>query len=130
MFKASSAVVALAVAAAASLATSPGHAADPPSSDRSVAGERVPSTGVTVPEQPAQPKVPSQTRAPRSAKATAGSLSGGQASNCDVLRARYRRSQSCFAPYRLQNGGIKPEAFKFCKQVPNPSLKCGSAVIQ
>ena len=128
MSKASSRVVALAVLA--SLATSLCLAADAPSSDRSVPGEKVPSTGVMVPEQPAQPKLPSRTDRSLPATATAGSLSGGQESDCDVLRARYRRSQTCFAPYRLQNGGIKPEAYKFCKQVPNPSLKCGSAVIE
>ena len=128
MSKASSRLATLAVIA--SLATSLCFAADPPSGDRSVPGEKVPSTGVTVPEQPAQPKLPKRPNRALPAKATAGSMSGGEESDCDALRARYRRSQSCFAPYRLQNGGIKPEAYKFCEQVPNPSLKCGSAVIQ
>ena len=128
MPKTSLKVVTLAVAA--SLAASLSFAAEVPTSDRSVPGEKAPSTGVTVPEQPAQPKLPKRPNRALPAKATAGSLSGGQASDCDALRARYRRSQTCFAPYRLQNGGIKPEAYKFCEQIPNPSLKCGSAVIQ
>ena len=121
----------LALALVSSFAATTVHALDAPISDRSVPGEVVPSTGVMVPEKPSRPPLPPRPRRPLPPKATAGSLGGGGSTvNCDALRARYARSQSCFAPYRLQNGGIKPEAFKYCKQVPNPSLKCGSAVVQ
>jgi len=59
---------------------------------------------------------------------TAGSLGGPAAPDCAALRKRYAESQACFAPYRLANGGIKPEAFKRCREVPDPALTCGPAV--
>ena len=34
---------------------------------------------------------------------------------------RFERSGACFAPYRLAGGGIKPEAFKHCTEVPMPT---------
>ena len=113
------------LACAAFLATS-ALAADPPASDRSTAGTAAPSTGVTVPEASAPP-------VPASSATTvkkAGSLSGPAASECASLRQEYAKSQACFAPYRLANGGIKPEAAGRCKEVTNPAPKCGSDVAE
>jgi hypothetical protein len=49
--------------------------------------------------------------------------------NCEELRRRYRASQECFAPYRLANGALRPEAFILCgPDVPDPSAQCGIPV--
>ena len=60
----------------------------------------------------------------------AGSLSGPAANECTALRQEYAKSQACFAPYRLANGGLKPEAAARCKEVANPAPKCGSEVVE
>ena len=59
----------------------------------------------------------------------AGSLSGPAPPDCAALRKRYAESQACFSPYRLANGGIKPEAFKRCHEMPDPALTCGPAIV-
>jgi hypothetical protein len=88
-----------------------------------VPGTVVPSTGTTQGSKAAQPRSP----APPS---TAGSLSGPDKDNrCPALRKRYAQSQSCFSRFRLKNGGLKPGAYRKCKEIPNPSLQCGSAVV-
>ena len=101
-------------------------AAEPPVSDRSTPGTATPSTGVTVPEPSAPPP---QTASSAATVKKAGSLSGPAASECAALRQEYAKSQACFAPYRLANGGIKPEAAGRCKEVVNPAPKCGSEVV-
>lgn len=115
----------LGLACAAGLATA-AIAADPPTGDRSTPGTVTPSTGVTTPESSAPPRPASS---PASAK-QAGSLSGPAASECAALRREYAKSQACFAPYRLANGGIKPEAAGLCREVVNPAPKCGSDVAE
>ncbi len=88
-----------------------------------VPGTVVPSTGTTQGSKATQPPSP----APPS---TAGSLSGPDKDNrCPELRKRYAQSQSCFSRFRLKNGGLKPGAYRKCKEVPNPALQCGSAVV-
>ncbi len=101
-------------------------AADLPAGDRSTPGTAAPSTGVTVPD-PSAPS-PQPTVSAATAK-KAGSLSGPAASECAALRQEYAKSQACFAPYRLANGGLKPEAARRCKEVVNPAPKCGSEVV-
>lgn len=39
---------------------------------------------------------------------------------CEEQKRRYAESQACFAPYRLANGGIRPEAYEKCKEAPQP----------
>ena len=91
--------------------------------ERSVAGTVLPSSGTTVGSKPVQPISPTP-------PSTAGSLSGpGRGSRCAALRRRYAQSQSCFAHFRLKNGGLRPGAFQKCKQIKNPALQCGSAVV-
>ena len=46
-------------------------------------------------------------------------------SDCASLQHAYVESQECFAPYVMANGAIRSEAFKHCKTVIDPSLKCG-----
>ena len=47
------------------------------------------------------------------------------ASDCAELLRRYRESQECFAPYRMANGAIRPEAFQLCgPDVLDPSGQC------
>ena len=46
-------------------------------------------------------------------------------SDCAELLRRYRESQECFAPYRMANGGLRPEAFQLCgPDLPDPSGQC------
>ena len=99
-------------------------AADPPADDRSTPGSAAPSTGVTVPPPSAPQPEPASSAAKK-----AGSLSGPAASECAALRQEYAKSQACFAPYRLANGGLKPEAASRCREVANPAPKCGSEVV-
>lgn len=115
----------LAVAIGATLGN-PVPAADAASGERSVPGTVVPSTGTTVPAKPEPQGRPKG--AARAPAVKAGSLSGTPNGDCAALHRQYARSQACFAPYRLTNGGLKPEAFRHCKQVENPAIKCSSAV--
>lgn len=47
---------------------------------------------------------------------------GEKRMRCREKWREYRESQACFAPYRLANGGVKAEAFKYCKEVKQPEL--------
>ncbi len=61
--------------------------------------------------------------------ATAGTIGDTTAGpDCPALWRRYLDSQACFEPYRLANGGLKPEAFRHCKVVVSPAPRCGSLV--
>ncbi|MGN6388047.1 MAG: DUF4124 domain-containing protein [Burkholderiaceae bacterium] len=40
---------------------------------------------------------------------------------CDASMRRYLESDRCFALYRLANGGVKAEAFRYCVPVVQPS---------
>ncbi|MDQ2928674.1 MAG: hypothetical protein M3R22_11025 [Pseudomonadota bacterium] len=65
---------------------------------------------------------------PANRPTTAGSLSGSQqptTSECAALRKLYLDSQACFEPYRMAHGGLRREAFKHCKNVVDPSPRCG-----
>jgi hypothetical protein len=101
-------------------------AADPPGDARATPGSVVPSTGTTAIPAEKVERPASATSAARPAK-SAGSLNGPTTADCAALRKRYAESQACFAPYRLANGGIKPEAAKHCREVADPALKCGPA---
>lgn len=115
----------LAAAAYAVVIASTAFAADPPANDRATPGTVVPSTGVTKADPPATP-APSPARP---ASSSAGSLSGPPPADCAALRQEYAKSQACFAPYRLANGGLKPEAARRCKEVANPGSRCGPEVV-
>lgn len=39
---------------------------------------------------------------------------------CLVAWHRYAASQACFDAYRVVGGGLKPEAFQRCKEMPEP----------
>lgn len=39
---------------------------------------------------------------------------------CEEQWERYNASQACFAPFRLANGAIRPEAFENCVTIPQP----------
>jgi hypothetical protein len=92
------------------MAGAPASAADGPSDDRSTPGTVVPSTGTT-------------------AAPSSGPVSQGDSPACAALRKQYAQSQACFGRYRLANGGLKPQAFKQCREIQNPAVKCGSAVV-
>ncbi len=68
-----------------------------------------------------------QPAAPASSASAAGSLSGGATSEatCARLRKEYLDSQACFERYRIVGGAVKPEAFERCRNVVDPSPRCG-----
>jgi hypothetical protein len=69
-----------------------------------------------------------QAPAPKAPARTAASapLSAASAANCQKLRKQFYASQSCYAPYRLAGGGVRPEALRACgPAVPDPSWHCG-----
>jgi hypothetical protein len=39
---------------------------------------------------------------------------------CDAAWHRYAASAACFDQYRVVGGGLKPEAFQRCTEVPQP----------
>jgi hypothetical protein len=45
--------------------------------------------------------------------------------DCETARRMYQESIDCFAPFINANGTTHADAFKFCKQVPDPSRRCG-----
>lgn len=47
------------------------------------------------------------------------------ADDCATLQRLFKESQNCFAPFRREDGTVKPEAFQKCKDLPDPSAKCG-----
>ena len=101
-------------------------AADRPENGRSVPGSVVPSSGTT-----AGPSISPQKQTSPPSPTNAGSLSGpGQRNGrCAILRKRYAQSEACFAHYRMKNRGLRPGAFQRCKQLKDPSVECGSAVV-
>ncbi|HEY2190350.1 MAG TPA: hypothetical protein VGH48_17465 [Caldimonas sp.] len=109
-------------ASAVSLLSPQSLAADPPKDPRATSGTVMPSSGTTVP-------VPDAARAasgnsPKPAK-TVSSLSRRPPADCAAMRKRFADSQACFAPYRLANGAIRAEAYKRCRETPDPSATCG-----
>jgi hypothetical protein len=42
--------------------------------------------------------------------------------DCDTWQRLYFESLDCFGPYRTVRGGIKPEAFERCNEVPEPPV--------
>lgn len=47
------------------------------------------------------------------------------ATDCPTAWRIFEESSECFGSYRTVQGGIKPEAFDFCREVASPDLKCG-----
>ena len=120
--------LAVTVLVAMTICTWPGSqtfAADPPEAARSAPGSVAPSTGTT-----ADPGASPKKRTSPSAS-SAGSLSGsGQGdTRCATLRKRYAQSEACFARFRMKNRGLKSGAFQRCKQLQDPSIECGPAVV-
>ena len=105
---------------------SPSFAVAQPEGARSVPGSVMPSTGTT-----AGTSVSPQTRTSLASSSNAGSLNGPveRDARCANLRKRYARSEACFARYRMKNHGLRPGAFQQCKQLKDPSVECGSAVV-
>lgn len=42
--------------------------------------------------------------------------------DCETWQRLYLESADCFGPYRTVRGGIKPEAFERCNEVPEPPV--------
>jgi hypothetical protein len=45
-----------------------------------------------------------------------------QNTDCQTWQRLYLESADCFGPYRTARGGIKPEAFERCNEVPEPPI--------
>jgi hypothetical protein len=100
-------------------------AADFPDNERSVSGTVVPSRGTTPGPSLSQTKPAPQ---PWSDNANSRSLAAQPDQRCTMLRKRYAQSQACFARFRMKNHGLRPGAFKQCKQMKDPSSDCGPPV--
>jgi hypothetical protein len=48
-----------------------------------------------------------------------------ESTDCATWWRLYRESQECFGPFHTVGGGLKPEAFDHCNEIPSPELKCG-----
>lgn len=48
-----------------------------------------------------------------------------ESTDCTTWWRLYQEGQECFGPFRLVGGGIKPEAFDHCNEIPSPELRCG-----
>lgn len=44
---------------------------------------------------------------------------------CAMAHRAFRASQECFGPFRNVNGSVKPEALAVCREVPDPTTRCG-----
>lgn len=47
------------------------------------------------------------------------------ATDCATWWRLYRESEACFGPFHVRGGGLRPEAFDHCNEVPSPPLRCG-----
>ena len=47
-----------------------------------------------------------------------------ESTDCTTWWRLFRESEECFLPFRNVGGGIKPEAFEHCNEIPSPELKC------
>jgi len=45
--------------------------------------------------------------------------------DCETWWRLYHESEECFGVYRTVRGGLKPEAFEACNEIPSPKSKCG-----
>ena len=48
-----------------------------------------------------------------------------ESTDCATWWRLYRESQECFGPFHAVGGGLKPEAFDHCNEIPSPELQCG-----
>jgi len=44
--------------------------------------------------------------------------------SCETWWRLYRESLACFGPFHTVGGGIKPEAFDHCNEIPSPEPRC------
>ena len=72
----------------------------------------------------AQASKPAGAQAVKPAVAASLSASSPDA-ECPALRKEYLESQACFQRYRVANGTVRPEAYKRCREVVDPSPRCG-----
>lgn len=45
--------------------------------------------------------------------------------DCATWWRLFHESEACFGPFRTVGGGIKPEAFEYCNEIPSPEMPCG-----
>lgn len=47
-----------------------------------------------------------------------------KSTDCTTWWRLFRESQECFGPFHTVGGGLKPEAFDHCNEIPSPPIKC------
>ena len=99
----------------------------PSERQRAEAADRAARDRAALSEIEAARQARSQANAGSSASPDAATrqAAGSPGSECERLWKEYHESQVCFAPYQLGGRGVKAEAYSKCKEVPNPSQKCG-----
>ncbi len=48
-----------------------------------------------------------------------------ESTDCATWWRLFHESEACFGPFRTVGGGIKPEAFDHCNEIPSPEPHCG-----
>ena len=74
------------------------------------------------PAAPTRPPVASASSAPPRPAAKRPARVPDENTDCETWQRLYFESIECFDPYRTVGGGIKPEAFERCNQVPEPPV--------
>lgn len=85
---------------------------------------------------PATPGTQPERRPPRAAAAAPPASTPARrpaqgvtaSTDCATWWRLYDESEACFGPLRTVGGGLKPEAFDHCTEVPNPAPRCGPRV--
>lgn len=72
--------------------------------------------------QPAAPPRAPAASAPARPVAKRPARVPDQNTDCETWQRLYFESIDCFGPYRTVRGGIKPEAFQRCNEVPEPPI--------
>jgi len=57
----------------------------------------------------------------------AGAAQGGSADaiDCEIEHRLYRQSIDCFSRFMTQSGAVRAEAYQYCREIKDPSLRCG-----
>lgn len=92
---------------------------EPAQADRDAAAERAARDRARLqslpPSPPPEPTGTEGDRSPPQAEA--------EDDSCAAQHRRYRASQACFAPYVTVTGAVKPEAFQYCENLPQPQCE-------
>lgn len=94
--------------------------AEPTDAQRREAEERLTRDRARAQARPAPDSASNPPPAGSGAQSPASRAGAGAPLSCEEQKRRYEESQQCFHPFRLANGGVKPEAFERCVDVKEP----------